>query len=162
MFNDRLVRNDNRDLKSHLSPHVPPKPSTSSAMSSSAHRVSATTMSTTTHKKSTTSASKRSGSVRPSSARPLLKPPRNDSSVYFATVGEDGQVNVQNGTASNYHGSSKVMKKSRAAISVGKFERGVTQPGRYMVQARNAAIRRRHNLIARQGELLEKEHLYDC
>lgn len=31
-----------------------------------------------------------------------------------------------------------------------------------MKQARQDAIRRRHKLIFRQGELLEKEHLYDC
>ena len=31
-----------------------------------------------------------------------------------------------------------------------------------MQMAREAAIRRRHKLVARQGELLEKEHLYDC
>ncbi len=31
-----------------------------------------------------------------------------------------------------------------------------------MVQAREEAVRRRHKLVARQGELLEKEHLYDC
>ena len=31
-----------------------------------------------------------------------------------------------------------------------------------MDQARVSAIRRRHRLVARQGDLLEKEHLYDC
>ena len=38
----------------------------------------------------------------------------------------------------------------------------MTLPGRYMQQAKDNAIRRRHQLVARQGELLEKEHLYDC
>ena len=31
-----------------------------------------------------------------------------------------------------------------------------------MHQAKEDAIRRRHKIVARQGELLEKEHLYDC
>ena len=31
-----------------------------------------------------------------------------------------------------------------------------------MIQAREQAMRRRHKLIARQGEQLEKELLYDC
>ena len=45
---------------------------------------------------------------------------------------------------------------------MGSYERRMTDPGRYMVQAREDALRRRHKLIARQGNLLEKEHLYDC
>lgn len=31
-----------------------------------------------------------------------------------------------------------------------------------MKLSRDAAIKRRHKLVARQGEFLEKEHLYDC
>ena len=42
------------------------------------------------------------------------------------------------------------------------FERKITQPGRYIEQAKENAVRRRHKLVARQGEMLEKEHLYDC
>ena len=61
----------------------------------------------------------------------------------------------------NFHGYKK-RSKDQKKFSIGSYERGVTQPGRYMEQARRDAIRRRNKLIHRQGELLEKEHLYDC
>ena len=58
----------------------------------------------------------------------------------------------------------KRLRAEKRKFSVGgaSFERKITQPGRYMQQAKEAAVRRRHRLVARQGELLEKEHLYDC
>ena len=55
--------------------------------------------------------------------------------------------------------SQQPKKKKRETMS--SYERKITYPGRYMELAKEKAIRRRHRLVARQGELLEKEHLYD-
>ena len=58
--------------------------------------------------------------------------------------------------------SARKDKKTFNVGSAASFERKETVPGRYMEQAKETAIRRRHKLVARQGELIEKEHLYDC
>ena len=90
----------------------------------------------------------------------MLKPPQNESSIYFTSVGDENHLNVR--TGGSRPPLSTANKKSKRKMSVGAFERSVTQPGRYMQLAKDAAIRRRNKLVARQGEHIEKEHLYDC
>ena len=104
------------------------------------------------------------GSGRPSSAKPLIRPPKNQSSIIFDQVPlkptNNGIVNLRTMSSNcDFHGYTKSEKKRD---STSGFERGNTQPGRYMKLAKDAALRRRHRLVLRQGELLEKEHLYDC
>ena len=79
-------------------------------------------------------------------------------------MNDNGQVNLRTGGELTDKSERKRLRAEKRKFSVGgaSFERRITQPGKYMQQAREAAIRRRHKLVARQGELLEKEHLYDC
>ena len=167
MFSDKML---NSDMKSHLAP------SSSSGQISSKPRVpSASTASLkTAATKSTTT--KQGSSARPASARPAKQfyyYPKNDNSVYFSGMGPNANETAQGRPINVRSSSSKVefqewdqrsqqFKKKKRQSSTATYERKMTLPGRYMQQAKDNAIRRRHQLIARQGELLEKEHLYDC
>lgn len=69
---------------------------------------------------------------------------------------------MNTGASNGFAGRHTSSKGYKRKASVGQFERNNTQPGRFMKLSRDAAIKRRHKLVARQGEFLEKEHLYDC
>ena len=73
-----------------------------------------------------------------------MKPPQNDNTVYFATVNDNGQVNLKSNNTDK--SELKRLKAEKRKFSVGgaSYERRITQPGKYMQQAREAAIRRRH------------------
>ena len=162
MFSDKK---SNRDISSHLTPHVP---RTASQTTDSARPSTSSTITRTTVTRKI---------VRPASAKPskavvsqgqIIRAPKNDSSLYFQTtdVGGNGTVNLKTSSSSrDIHGFKKrsgSVVKEQKKFKMGSYERRRTDPGRYMVQAREDALRRRHKLIARQGNLLEKEHLYDC
>lgn len=183
MFSDKYYAkhgSQNGDISSHLpmpsaqaASAKKPSVAQSQGMSYMGGR-STTTASTTTgltsnnkssSKATTTSTASLKLAARPQSAATRLKPPRNDNTVYFATVNDNGQVNLKTAGEMTDKSERKRLRAEKRKFSVGggaTYERKLTQPGRYMQQAKEAAIRRRHKLVARQGELLEKEHLYDC
>ena len=73
-----------------------------------------------------------------------MKPPQNDNTVYFATVNDNGQVNLKSNNTDKSERKRLKAEKRKFSVGGASYERRITQPGKYMQQAREAAIRRRH------------------
>ena len=157
--NQPNISSSNIDGASVYSSHQKETSSITSFAANSNQKTSATTFNR--------GSSSQSRQTRPTSAQPqapktLLKPPRNESTVYFAN--NDGQLNLQTPTKNleDMDQPNRNQKRKKRLQSSTQYERRITQPGRYLERAKNQAIQNRHRLIARQGELLNKEHLDEC
>ena len=61
-----------------------------------------------------------------------MKPPHNENTVYFATVNDNGQVNLKSNNTDKSERKRLKAEKRKFSIGGASYERRTTQPGRYM------------------------------